>query len=106
MGSARQLHLVVSPSCPLASYQKKEIKKRGSKRIRLPRATQSREAPPPPTRGCWQVKKGKCIQRRKKKKVDNPKKKKRESEGTGAHAQITTNPSFALSAFTLVISNI
>jgi hypothetical protein len=28
VGSARQLHLVVSPSCPLASYQKKRNKKK------------------------------------------------------------------------------
>jgi hypothetical protein len=68
----------------------KEIKKKiGSKRIRLPRATQSCEAPPPPYRGCWKVKKKGELSKEKKKKVDSPKKekkKKRESEGTSAHA--------------------
>jgi hypothetical protein len=79
VGSARQLHLVVSPSCPLASYQKKEIKKRGSKRIRLPRATQSREAPPPPP---WLLESQKRGKLSKKKKVDSPKKEKKRKKGS------------------------
>jgi hypothetical protein len=92
----------------LASYQKKEIKKRGSKQIRLPRATQSREAPPPPFRGCWKVKKRKSYPKKKKKTVDNPKKekkkKKRESEGTGAHTHCI-KASFSVSHFFSFLDN-
>jgi hypothetical protein len=69
VGSARQLHLVVSPSCPLASYQKKEIKKEGANKsgyLALCKAVTPSPADLPLSRGCWQVKKGKVIQRKKK----------------------------------------
>jgi hypothetical protein len=53
----------------VASYQKKEIKKEGANKsgyLALCKAVTPSPADLPLSRGCWQVKKGKVIQRKKK----------------------------------------
>jgi hypothetical protein len=89
VGSARQLHLVVSPSCPLASYQKKEIKKEGANGLGYLALRKAVKPLPLPPVVVGKSKKGKLSKEKKEKSRQSKKrkkKKKRESKGTCAHA--------------------
>jgi hypothetical protein len=80
VGSARQLHLVVSPSCPLASYQKKERKKEGANGLGYLALRKAVKPLPLPPVVVGKSKKGKVIQR-KKENSRQSKKRKKEKKG-------------------------
>jgi hypothetical protein len=102
VGSARQLHLVVSPSCPLASYQKKEIKKEGANGLgylALRKAVKPLPLPP--------VVVGKSKKREsypKKKTVDSPKKEKKKKRSSKGQAPTLTasRPPFCFTFFSFL----